>query len=144
MTSDFFAQGQCLCGAVRFVARAKPVRMAQCHCRDCQRVSGAGHTSNALFEAADVEITGETSSFAVKADSGNTLTRHFCPTCGSRVFATNTGRPGMIVLAEGTFDDSSWFRPQAILYTRTRHDWDTANDAVPAFAAMSPPPSPPR
>jgi hypothetical protein len=142
MPSDFFAQGQCLCGAVRFISKAKPVRMAQCHCRDCQRVSGAGHTSNALFEAANVEVTGRTSSFALKADSGNTLTRHFCPICGSRVFATNSGRPGMIVLPAGSFDDSSWFSPQAVLYTRSRHDWDTAGDTVPAFAAMSPPPSP--
>jgi len=77
MTSEPFATGQCLCGAVRFIAKAKPFRMAQCHCRDCQRVSGAGHTSNALFEAADVEVMGATSSYAVKADSGNTLTRHF-------------------------------------------------------------------
>jgi hypothetical protein len=144
MTSDFYAQGQCLCGAVRFVARAKPVRMAQCHCRDCQRVSGAGHTSNALFEVADVEITGKTSSFEVKADSGNALTRHFCPTCGSRVFATNTGRPDMIVIPAGTFDDSSWFRPQAVLYTRTRRGWDTADDTVPEFMAMSPAPPLPR
>ena len=142
MTGDFFAEGQCLCGAVRFVVKAMPVRMAQCHCRDCQRVSGAGHTSNALFEAANAEVTGKTSSFAVKAESGNTLTRHFCPTCGSRVFATNSGRPGMIVLPAGNFDDSSWFSPQAVLYTRSRHGWDTAADGVPAFVGMSPPPSP--
>jgi hypothetical protein len=143
--SDFSAKGQSLCGAVHVVAKAKPLRMAHCHCcRDSQRVSGAGHTSNALFEAAHVEVTGETSSFAVKADSGNTLTRHFCPICGSRVFATNSGRPGMIVLAAGPFDDSSWFKPQAVLYTRSRHEWDTADDAVPSFAAMSPPAPSPR
>ena len=138
MTSEPFATGQCLCGAVRFIAKAKPFRMAQCHCRDCQRVSGAGHTSNALFEAADVEVMGATSSYAVKADSGNTLMRHFCPACGSRVFALNSGRPGKIVLAAGAFDDSSWFSPQAVLYTRSRHAWDTAGDGVPAFEAMPP------
>jgi len=139
MTSEPFATGQCLCGAVRFVANAKPVRMAQCHCRDCQRVSGAGHTSNALLEAASVEVSGHTASYAVTADSGNTLTRHFCPTCGSRIFALNTRRPGMIILAAGTFDDSSWFKPQAALYTRSRHDWDTAAEGVPQFETMPPP-----
>jgi hypothetical protein len=50
----------------------------------------------------------------------------------------------MIVLAAGTFDDSSWFKPQAVLYTRSRHEWDTADDAVPSFAAMSPPAPSPR
>jgi hypothetical protein len=88
--------------------------MAQCHCRDCQRSTGAGHTSNAVFEAAQVEMTGETTSYAAKADSGNTFTRHFWPTCGGRVFALNSGRPGMIILGAGAFDDSSWFSPQVV------------------------------
>jgi hypothetical protein len=138
MTSEPFATGQCLCGSVRFIAKAKPVRMAQCHCRDCQRVSSAGHTSNALFEVADVQVTGETSSYAVTADSGNTFTRHFCPTCGSRVFALSSGRPGKIILTAGAFDDSSWFSPQVVLYARSRHDWDAAGDGVPCFEAMPP------
>ena len=129
MTSEPFATGQCLCGSVRFIAKAKPVRMAQCHCRDCQRVSGAGHTSNALFEAADVQVTGETSSYAVTADSGNTFTRHF---------ALNSGRPGKIILTAGAFDDSRWFSPQVVLYARSRHDWDSAGDGVPCFEAMPP------
>jgi hypothetical protein len=138
MTSEPFAAGRCLCGAVRFIAKAKPIRMAQCHCRDCQRVSGAGHTSNALFDAASVEVTGETASYAVKADSGNTFTRHFCPTCGSRVFALNSGRPGMIILSAGAFDDSSGFGPQVVLYARSRHEWDTADGSVPTFETMPP------
>jgi hypothetical protein len=138
MTSEPFATGQCLCGGVRIVAKARPVRMAQCHCRDCQRFTGAGHTSNAVFEAAQVEMTGETTSYAVKADSGNTFTRHFCPTCGGHVFALNSGRPGMIILGAGLFDESSWFSPQVVLYARSRHDWDTAGDGVPRFEAMPP------
>jgi hypothetical protein len=138
MTSEPFATGRCLCGAVRITAKAKPMAMAQCHCRDCQRVSGTGHTSNALFNAASVEVTGETASYAVKADSGNTFTRHFCPTCGSRVFALNSGRPGKIILAAGALDDSRWFSPQVVLYARSRHDWDTADDDVPRFEAMPP------
>ena len=132
MTSEPFATGRCLCGAVRITAKAKPMAMAQCHCRDCQRVSGTGHTSNALFNAASVEVTGETASYAVKADSGNTFTRHFCPTCGSRVFALNSGRPGKIILAAGAFDDSSWFSTQVVLYARSCHDWDTADEMPPA------------
>ena len=138
MTTEPFATGGCLCGAVRIVASAPPIAMAQCHCRDCQRVSGAGHTSNARFDAASVEITGKTASYAVRADSGNTFMRHFCPTCGSRVFALSSGRPGMIILAAGAFDDSSWFSPQVVLYGRSRPDWDTASQSIPQFEGMPP------
>ena len=138
MTSEPFATGACLCGAVRYIVKAKPVAMAHCHCRDCQRSSGAGHMSNARFRAEDVDIAGETASYAVKADSGNTFTRHFCPTCGSRLYAVTTGWPGMIILTAGTFDDMSWFEPMVVLYTRSRPAWDNTSGDIPSFEAMPP------
>lgn len=138
MTTDPFATGGCLCGAVRYFVKAKPVAMAHCHCRDCQRSSGASHMSNARFKAEDVEITGKTSSYAVTADSGNTFTRHFCPTCGSRLYAVTTGWPGMVILTAGTFDDMSWFEPKVVLYTRSRPAWDNTSGDIPSFEAMPP------
>lgn len=99
-------KGGCLCGAVTVSVTGKPVRMAQCHCRDCQKASGTSHVSNAIFADSDVSISGTTSSYSVKADSGNTYVRHFCPTCGSRVFATTSGRLGMTILHMGVFDGS--------------------------------------
>lgn len=144
MASEVEAKGQCLCGAVRIAVRGTPVRMAQCHCRDCQRASGTGHASNAIFPEDAVTITGATRSFAVRADSGSTYTRHFCPTCGGRAFATHTGRPGMVIVPVGVLEDSSWFSPEAVLYTRSRPTWDITTDEVPNFEAMPPPANPPR
>jgi hypothetical protein len=134
--------GGCLCGAVRFTVKGAPIRMAQCHCLDCQRASGTGHMSNAIFDAADVEVTGTTASFASTADSGNVLTRHFCPTCGARLFLYSQARPGKIVMAVGAFDDSSWFAPEVVLFTKRRPSWDLTTDGVPNFeAGPSMPPS---
>jgi hypothetical protein len=140
MTQNFPANGRCLCGAVRVTVKAAPLRMAQCHCRDCQRISGTGHTTNALFNEADVEIAGETKGFAVTADSGSTLTRYFCPLCGSRMFARNSARPGAIILSAGVFDDSSWFQPQSVLYAKRRPTWDMVRSDTPTFDAMPPAP----
>jgi hypothetical protein len=134
--------GRCLCGAVRFTVSGPVIRMAQCHCRDCQRASGTGHMSNAIFKLADVALTGETVSYASAADSGNTLTRHFCPTCGARLFSFTSARPGLIIMAVGAFDDTSWFRPQHVLYTKNRAAWDHTTDEVPNFEGMPPPPPP--
>ncbi len=134
--------GGCLCGAVRFTVKGAPIRMAQCHCLDCQRASGTGHMSNAIFNAADVDVTGETASYASTADSGNTLTRHFCPTCGGCVFLFSQARPGMIVMAAGAFDDSRWFEPQIVLFTKRRPHWDLTTEGVPNFEAGPPPPKP--
>ena len=59
MSNEPFAEGRCLCGAVSYTIDAKPVRMAQCHCKDCQRASGTGHMSLAFFEKRDVVIRGQ-------------------------------------------------------------------------------------
>lgn len=141
MSGEIEAKGQCLCGAVRIAIKGTPVRMAQCHCRDCQRASGTGHVSNAIFPACEVTISGATKSFTVKADSGNDYTRHFCPECGSRLFGTHTGRPGMLIVHVGMLDDSGWFSPQVVLYTRSRPAWDTTTDDVPRYATSPPMPT---
>ncbi len=137
--SEPFAKGHCLCGAVSYVVNGQPVRMAQCHCSDCQRASGTGHMSNAFFRADDVEITGETTEYGSQADSGNIVTRYFCPTCGSRLFSQNSARPGIVGLMIGCVDDKDWFEPQSVVYTRNRSPWDITSQDVPNFETGSPP-----
>lgn len=139
MPSDAFGTGHCLCGAVSYTLKAPPVRMAQCHCKDCQRASGTGHMSLAFFKEDDVRIEGETGSHAVTADSGNVNTRHFCPRCGSRVFGRNSARPGIVGIAVGCVDDNDWFEPQAVVYAAKRPAWDATSTQVPNFDAMPPP-----
>ena len=140
MSDEPFATGHCLCGAVSYTINAEPVRMAQCHCKDCQRASGTGHMSLAFFNRDDVEMSGETASFGATADSGNTNTRHFCPTCGSRVYGENSARPGLIGIAVGCADDNEWFATQAVVYAKRRPGWDVTSEDVPNFEAMPPPP----
>ena len=77
MSDEPFANGHCLCGAVSYAIHGKPIRMAQCHCKDCQRASGTGHMSLAFFKKDDVTIAGKTASYPSTADSGNINTRHF-------------------------------------------------------------------
>jgi len=134
-----FATGRCQCGAIAFTLAGPPVTMGQCHCTDCQRVSGTGHMSNARFRREDVSITGETRTHAVTADSGNISTRHFCPTCGSRLFGENSARPGFINVAVGAVDDSSWFDPEWVFYKRSQPAWDITTEDIPYYDAMPPP-----
>ena len=140
MTVTPFATGHCLCGAVSFTVKAQPIGTGQCHCKDCQRASGTGHMALAFFKKEDVQIMGETRGYAVKADSGNTNTRHFCPRCGGRVYGENSARPGFMALSVGAVDDNSWFKPQRIVYVKDKPAWDLTATDVPNFAMMPPPP----
>ena len=140
MSEQPFATGRCLCGAVTYSIKTAPARMAQCHCKDCQRASGTGHMSLAFFPEDDVVIEGDFAEYEMTADSGNTNIRAFCPRCGSRLFGRNSGRPGVRAVAVGTADDNSWFSPNAVIYCERRADWDITSNEVPNFDGMPPPP----
>jgi len=130
--------GRCLCGAVTFTINGEPLGMGQCHCKDCQRASGAGHMSLARFKRADIAIEGQTGSYASKADSGNINTRHFCPTCGSRIYGENSARSGVVNVAVGCIDDHSWFSPRIVVYAKDRAPWDHTSTGIPNFERMPP------
>jgi hypothetical protein len=112
--------------------------MVQCHCAQCRKLSGTGHASQAFFESGDVEISGQPSSYVFTADSGNTKTYHFCPTCGSRLHGKNSGRPGITIVPVGCFEDNSWFSPHGVAYTICREAWDVTSEDVPNFETMPP------
>jgi hypothetical protein len=139
MTDPPFAKGSCRCGAIRLTINAKPRMMVQCHCLDCQKATGTGHTSNAYFADKDVAIEGESAAHTVMADSGSEMTRYFCPECGSRMYGHNSEKPGLISIEVGCLDDQSWFVPQAILFSSRRHDWDITSDEIANFDEMQSP-----
>lgn len=132
--------GSCLCGGVTYSVSSDPLRMAQCHCKGCQRASGTGHMSLAFFKQDDVTVNGTVHEYVSTADSGNENTRSFCPTCGSRMFGRNSSKPGIMALAVGTADDNSWFSPQAIVYNKDKPAWDHMASDLPAFDEMPPAP----
>jgi len=75
--------------------------MGNCHCTDCQQISGSTHATLVFMAEGDVSISGEIKRFTHSVDSGNKLTKDFCPNCGSQMFGGNAGRPGMIALKAG-------------------------------------------
>lgn len=103
--------GGCLCGAVRIVARGKPLRVGLCHCLDCRKHHGALFHASAIFPAPAVAITGTTGSFRG---------RHFCPACGSSVFSV-TGDEVEVHL--GALDETDRFAPSYELWTQRREAW---------------------
>ncbi len=138
MSEKYFAAGQCLCGEVKVTISSEPLRMAQCHCDDCKKITGTGHASIAFFNRDEVNINGKTKSFSSLTDSGSTITRHFCPTCGSRLFGINSKADNMIGVSIGALEDSSWFKPALIIYNKRKSGWDFMDESIPTFESMPP------
>ncbi|MGV8830588.1 MAG: GFA family protein [Devosia sp.] len=108
--------GGCLCGAVHLVASGRPDRVGICHCLDCRKHHGALFYAAAIFPQAAVTVTGETSHYQG---------RHFCPNCGSSVFARSEDE---IEVHLGALDAPDQFTPTYELWTVRREGW------LPAFA----------
>ena len=135
---DVRFEGGCLCGAVRYVCTAEPMMAGHCHCEDCRRSSGSGHSSHLAAPEASVSVQGEVAAYARPAASGNVVTRHFCPTCGAPVYSTNSGMPGMMFLRASSLDDVEVFKPQMHVYVSRAASWDRPGEELPTFDTMPP------
>jgi len=128
--------GGCECGAIRYECDAVPLMAGHCHCRSWQKASGTGHSSHLMVPRAAVRLTGEASFYERPADSGSTVRRAFCPTCGAPVYGESSGFPDMLVLRAGSLDEPDRFRPGARVYAADAPSWDQMDPALPSFAGM--------
>src|SRR5215468_3265241 len=99
--------GGCLCGRVRYECSADPFFMGNCHCRDCQKATGGAYEPDIGLPAAALKVTGAVKYYDKKADSGNTLSRGFCPECGSSLFGRTSAMPDLAMITAGSLDDPS-------------------------------------
>lgn len=110
--------GGCVCGDVRVVASGRPYRVGICHCLDCRKHHGALFYASAVFPQDAVTIEGKTHEYEG---------RHFCPRCGSSVFA-HTGDEIEVHL--GSLDTPDQLVPTYESWCVRRESW------LPPFPEM--------
>jgi hypothetical protein len=123
--------GGCLCGEVRIVAEGRPYRIGLCHCLDCRKFTGTLFHASAVFPEDAVTIEGETREYAGRT-SGQAIVetgygRHFCPRCGSSVFARSGDE---VEVSLGALDAPDQLTPTYELWTVRREAW------LPEFPGM--------
>ena len=111
----------CSCGQLHLTIEGEPSRIAMCHCLECQRRTGAVISNQARFRLEQVSFDGKTTAWPRAAVSGNVMTYHFCPTCGSTVFWENEGFPGHVTVAIGNFADPNFPAPTIAEREESRH-----------------------
>ena len=107
---DEFSSG-CLCGEVRIVASGCPFRVGICHCLDCRKHHGALFFAAAIFPQDAVKISGETNEYQG---------RHFCPRCGSSVFARFGDE---VEVHLGSLDEPNQLKPTYESWVIRRETW---------------------
>lgn len=131
--------GRCLCGAISFTIATDPLVTRICWCRDCQHLSANG-TVNMLVAAESISVTGTLAQFTSKADSGNMVTRQFCPGCGAHLFAKVDARPKFNVVRVGNLDQPSSVKPEMNIWVNSAPQWACFDMLLEKFPGQAPPP----
>jgi hypothetical protein len=85
--------------------------------------TGAVISNQARFLHEQVTFAGDATAWMRIAESGNAVTFHFCPPCGSTVDWENEGFPGHVTVAIGNFADPNFPAPTIAVWEESRHPW---------------------
>ncbi len=127
-------EGGCYCGAVRYRIEGEPLFRGQCHCRECQYISGGSPNVVLGMPAAGFRYTcGEPRAFR-RPDLENPVTREFCGGCGTHLLSRAPRLPDAVLLKVGTLDDPSAFgMPQVAIYTCDMQPFHVIPEGVVRF-----------
>jgi hypothetical protein len=127
-------EGGCLCGGLRYRA-SEPIDAGYCHCRLCQRSSGAPVLAWASFSAAAFSYTaGDPRTYS----SSPTGRRDFCASCGTQIAFRSSQTPDRIDLNIATLDDPTAIEPEYHIWVGSRIPWLEISDDLPRYADEGP------
>lgn len=132
---DFSIEGGCTCGAVRYRITRRPMFVHCCHCRWCQRESGAAFALNAMIEADRVEVLkGSPEPVNTPSESGKGQKIIRCPSCRIALWSNYAGAGVAIRFVRvGTLDEPDRLPPDIHIYTASKQPWVVLPDDTPAF-----------
>jgi len=130
---EYPVKGSCQCGGVTYELREPPLAIAACHCRQCQKLSTSAFSITAMVQAGAIGFSGEMREWSRVADSGNTTTARFCPTCGNHIYHYSPGHPDKIMLKPSTLADTGMIHPTIHVWVREKQDWYSIPEGVLVF-----------
>ena len=128
-------EGGCYCGALRYAAEGNPMMKAQCHCRECQYITGGSPNVFLAMPIAGFSYTKGTPKTFARSDLERPVTREFCANCGTHVVTRPQGFPA-VILKVGTLDDPSQFKPDLAIYTIDKQAFHQIPPGIPTFERL--------
>ncbi|MBN1358984.1 MAG: GFA family protein [Sedimentisphaerales bacterium] len=126
--------GGCLCGYVRYEHIGALGGANYCHCPDCRRTTGSAFSLGVRARVDSLRIvSGQVNAYTKIADSGNEITRQFCPECGSPLFTRSPAHPEFVYIKAGTLDDPTLVHPICQIWTAMRVPWADIGQGLTAY-----------
>jgi len=122
--------GRCSCGAVSYECTSEPKFTLMCQCRQCQRITGTGHSAQFGVESNTTKIVGCVQLYALTSGDGNDVKSAFCGTCGNPLYKTTSMMPDMLFFHAATLDDPSQYKPHMVVHTDTAQPWDHIDPSI--------------
>ena len=132
--TPFPAEGGCDCRAVRYRMETAPLFVHCCHCRWCQRESGAAFALNAMIEADRVTELGVLPELVdTPSDSGSGQQIARCPKCRVAVWSHYAGAGPLVKFVRvGTLDNPDLLPPDIHIFTASKQAWVVLPQGTPA------------
>lgn len=126
--------GGCDCREIRYRLLARPLFVHCCHCRWCQRESGASFALNAMIEADRVTLlAGEPEIVDTPSASGKGQKIARCPRCRIALWSHYAGAGPLISFVRvGTLDDPDQSPPDIHIFTASKQPWVVIPEGAPA------------
>jgi hypothetical protein len=126
--------GGCTCRTVRYQLTSPPLFVHCCHCRWCQRETGASFALNALIEVDRVRsLAAEPVVVDTPSNSGKGQRIARCPACRVAVWSNYAGAGELVRFVRvGTLDEPDRWPPNIHIYTDSKQPWVVLPGGVPA------------
>ncbi len=129
-------EGGCTCRAVRYRMQGRPLFVHCCHCRWCQRETGASFALNAMIESDRVQLLqGEPEVVVTPSNSGKGQKIVRCPKCRIAVWSHYAGAGDKVSFVRvGTIDEPDRLPPDVHIFTASKQPWVVLPAGTPAVA----------
>jgi hypothetical protein len=125
--------GGCYCGDLRYESKGDVQGSLQCHCRECQYITGGNPNVIMVVPEDGFKFTKGNAKEFSRTDLDNPVTRLFCNNCGTGIGTRSPSRPGSVIIKVGTLDDPTIFKSQLAIFTIDKQEFHYIDEGLPSY-----------
>jgi len=126
-------EGGCYCGDIRYLSTGELEASVQCHCRECQYITGGNPAVFIVVPLGEFRFTKGTPSEFTRCDLEKPVRRFFCPNCGTHIGNRSPNRAEVMILKVGTLDNPSIFKSELAIFTIDKQTFHHIPEDIPQF-----------